>query len=163
MNQRTWQDELTSESATALYPLGTQRWNKDGTKRYRYVQYDNGTANITAVANIMVIYKSASLGAGTFIVTPDISDGDGSSGAKAIGAGQLLVAATDQYYLWIQVEGLSEVAAQDMTAGAVGDELTGVGANDGEFDVVATGYIGAPCGILVVATASSQKVFLQCP
>jgi len=162
MNQRAWHDELTDTGSKLLYPLGTQRWDKNALKRYRYVEYDNGDA-IAAVVGKCVGYTSASLGAGTWLVTPDISAMDGSSGAKAVGAGVMLSVIADGEYGWIQVEGISDALAQDLTAGAVGDECTAVGASDGEFDVVATGYIGAPCGIILDVTGSANIIFIQCP
>ena len=161
MNQRAWHDALTDFGSTLLYPLGTQRWSKDGLKRYRYVTYVD--AVIAAAVGKCVYYTSASLGAGTWIVTPDISAADGSSGAKAIGAGVMLSIIPTGEYGWIQVEGISGSLAQDLTAGAVGDECTAVGAADGEFDVVATGYIGFPCGIILDVTGSANIIFIQCP
>ena len=159
MNQRAWSGPLTEFFADDRHNVGTVRWSKDGQKKYRWVKFNNGTANVTATVGMLVNYFAASLGAGTFIVTPDVSDGD----AKPIGAGQLQAIVTDGYYCWIQVEGISAVLPTDLTAGAIGDRLTAIGADDGTWDVEVTGAIQQTCGIALNVTASSQVVLLQCP
>jgi len=136
-------------------PVGTVR--HDGNKTYLCVQYDD--AGVAAAAN-----KACYYGLGDFVnfkVTSDISDAEGSSGAKAIAAGVLQAAITDQDYGWIQVGGVATITT-DAAAGAAGDVVTAVGANDGGLDVIAAD-IAVPCGILLDTSTGAQVYYLDCP
>lgn len=141
---------LTETSDIDREGIGALR--QEGARWYKYIQYSEGTAAIAAVAGLCVGYVAGS----DTSVTPDVSDTSG------IGAGVLMSAPANNQYAWIQIKGLSGILAQDVTAGAVGNALTLVGASDGEFDVsaVVTDFV---IGALAVATASSQQIHLDCP
>lgn len=125
----------------------------DNTGRvYKFVKFDNGTGNVAAVAGNMAYYV-AETGAETFIVTSDLSDGNG------IGAGMFMSVPADGDYCWLQVAGPATLTTA-LTAGADGNALTAVGATDGTLDVSAavTDFICA-----VAIDASAKKVILTCP
>lgn len=145
---------LTETSTIDKEGVGTIR--QEGAKFYRWCKYDNGTANITALAGHVVAYKAGHANFTNAVVTPDVSDTDG------VCAGVLMSAPADAEYCWVQTRGLSGILALDVTAGALGNAMTIIGAGDGRLDVSAlvTDYIA---GVLVDTTASAQKVVLSCP
>ena len=157
---RAWPAPLTQTSTLDLYGVGQQRI-EDG-KRYRWIKFDNGTANVASVVNMLCVYVAGTMADGTYVVTPDISDG-GNGGAAAIGAGQFQAVIADGSYGWILVEGVSAILNVDLTAGAVGNYLTPVGAGDGTFDVFITGAIMGHFGTALDVTGSAQIIHLDCP
>jgi hypothetical protein len=126
---------------------------------YRYVQFDNGTDNVAAVAGGVLYWKSLAPASGTFIATSDIS--------SAIAAGVNLVAGvagcviTDQYYSWIQVGGV--VTALTEASTAAGDGCCY--GTDNTFGRQAAGvFIDANYGVALTArntTAGTNSVLLQ--
>lgn len=119
---------------------------------YKFVEFDNGTGNVAAVAGNVCYYVSET-GAETFTVTSDLSDSDN------VGAGMFMSVPADGEYCWIQVAGPATLTTA-LTAGADGNALTAVGATDGTLDVSAlvTDFICA-----VAIDASARKVILTCP
>jgi hypothetical protein len=102
-----------------------------GLKRYQYVQFDGGTAPITAVAGATACWTSATwLG---YRVTTDLSD------TKAnLAAGVLLAVLTDEYYGWVQTRGYnSSLLTNGDNDIASGDQVWVVG--DGTLDSTAAG------------------------
>jgi len=141
--------DVTAVSSTAEFALGTiaALTTSQGTKRYKYVQYDTGAGSVAAVAgNVAYVYAVSGASAGqVHIVTSDLSD------SAEIGAGVLQSAPTDGQYCWIQVRGQATLNTA-LTAGADGDNLTPTGATDGTLDVTtaATDHI---CAVAVDASA----------
>lgn len=145
---------LDVNDATPQFKLGAVGQTSDG-KRYKYVKYDNGVANLAAVVGNFVYYLAVSgASAGEITtVTMDLSD------SANVGAGVLQAILTDGYYGWIQTWGPATLTTA-LTAGADGNAMTAAGATDGTIDVSAavTDFICA-----VAVDASAKIVFLTCP
>lgn len=103
--------------------------DSDGTKIYKYVQYDTGSGSVAAASGNACYYYTLD-GYKLFKVTSDLSD------SIEIGAGILQSAPTDGQYCWVQIKGPATMAAA-LTAGADGDPLTPTGSADGKLDVSA--------------------------
>jgi len=98
-----------------------------GNKRYKFVQYKEGTAATDGVAGEVAYYYTLD-GYKLNQVTSDLSD------SVEIGAGVLQAALSDTEYGWIQISGAATLTIA-LTAGADGDPLTPTGAGDGTLDV----------------------------
>ena len=103
--------------------------DSDGTKIYKYVQYDTGSGSVAAVSGNASYYYTLD-GYKNHQVTSDLSD------SVEIGAGILQSAPTDGQYCWVQIKGPATMNAA-LTAGADGDPLTATGSSDGKLDVTA--------------------------
>ena len=103
--------------------------DSDGTKIYKYVQYDTGSGSVAAVSGNASYYYTLD-GYKNHQVTSDLSD------SVEIGAGILQSAPTDGQYCWVQIKGPATMNAA-LTAGADGDPLTPTGSADGKLDVSA--------------------------
>lgn len=149
--QRMWPQGLTEVSSTKKVPLGTIRFERD--KVYKYVKYDDGTANLDIVAGDVLSYLAES-GHKNGFVTADVTDTD------EVGAGLALatVTETDQY-IWIQVKGAATMA-QALTAGADGDPLTVTGAGDKTLDVSAA---VTDVVVAVAADATAKEIICDFP
>lgn len=134
------------------FRLGTIYRDEDG-KQYKYVKYDNGTANLTCVAGNVGYYMGTTGSDGGTTVTMDLSD------TASVGAGVFQAVIADGGYGWIQTKGYA-VLTTALTAGADGNALTAVGATDGTLDVsgLVTDFICA-----VALDADAKKVLLCCP
>ena len=103
--------------------------DSDGTKIYKYVQYDTGSGSVAATSGNAAYYYTLD-GYKNHQVTSDLSD------SVEIGAGILQSTPTDGQYCWVQIKGPATMAAA-LTAGADGDPLTPTGSADGKLDVSA--------------------------
>jgi len=112
-----------------LGQLGAIIDDTNGTRMYKYLQYDTGTAGADAVAGEVAYYYTLD-GYKNFQVTSDLSD------SVEIGAGVIQAVMTDGQYGWFQVSGAATLTIA-LTAGADGDPLTPTGAADGTLDVSA--------------------------
>lgn len=112
-----------------LGQLGAIIDDTNGTRMYKYLQYDTGTAGADAVAGEVAYYYTLD-GYKNFQVTSDLSD------SVEIGAGVIQAVMTDGQYGWFQVTGAATLTIA-LTAGADGDPLTPTGAADGTLDVSA--------------------------
>ena len=141
--------DVTAVHTAAEFALGTLAalTTSQGTKRYKYVQYDTGAGGVAAVSgNVCYVYAVSGASAGqVHVVTSDLSD------SAEIGAGVLQSAPTDGQYCWIQVRGQATLNTA-LTAGADGDPLTPTGATDGTLDVT-TASTDHICAIAVDASA----------
>lgn len=142
---------LTEVSSTAKEKLGTIR--DEGEKIYKYIQYSVGTGSIAGTAGRMAVYRQTGA---DFIVTCDVSDGDG------VVAGQLTATMTDLQFGWIQIQGLSSSLQTNVVSGAAGNAMTASSTTDGTLKVAGavTDFV---CGVLVDATGGANRVFLNCP
>ena len=113
-------------STDQQWALGTIGQDSSG-YLYKYVKYDTGGDGVTAVAANAVYYHGVD-GYKDNEVTMDLSD------SVNIGAGILLSVPGNGEFCWIQLTGPATMA-QAPTAGADGNALTAVGANDGTLDV----------------------------
>lgn len=95
-------------------------------KRYKFVQYKEGTAAVDGVAGEVAYYYTLD-GYKLNQVTSDLSD------SVEIGAGVLQATMSDGEYGWIQIRGPATLTIA-LTAGADGDPLTPTGAGDGTLD-----------------------------
>jgi hypothetical protein len=129
-------------------------------KKYRYVQFDNGTA-VTPVAGGVVYWKTLDPSTGVFIVTSDESDSLAGVNGVA-GVLELADIPTDQYYTWIQVGGIADPLVEDGTV--AGDKMFGY-ATDLTLHRVAVGgaVLDNVYGVALDAkdTAGTAKVLLQ--
>ena len=110
-----------------LGQLGAIIDDTNGTRMYKYLQYDTGSAGTAAVAGEVAYYYTLD-GYKTFKVTSDLSD------SVEIGAGVIQAVMTDGQYGWFQVSGAATLTIA-LTAGADGDPLTPTGSADGTLDV----------------------------
>lgn len=111
-------------STTDENVLGTHKWQ--GNKCYKWVKFDDGTANLDLVAGDVVYYVDDT-GYGASVVSADVSDSSG----QEIGAGVVTatVTATDTY-MWVQIKGPATVTETLGGSAGDGDPLTAVGAAD---------------------------------
>jgi len=112
-----------------LGQLGAIIDDTNGTRMYKYLQYDTGTAGADAVAGEVAYYYTLD-GYKNFQVTSDLSD------SVEIGAGVIQAVMADGQDGWVQVSGAATLTIA-LTAGADGDPLTPTGAADGTLDVSA--------------------------
>ena len=112
-----------------LGQLGAIIDDTNGTRIYKYLQYDTGSAGADAVAGEVAYYYTLD-GYKNFQVTSDLSD------SVEIGAGVIQAVMTDGQYGWFQVTRAATLTIA-LTAGADGDPLTPTGAADGTLDVSA--------------------------
>ena len=113
----------------ALGQLGAVIDSTNGTKLYKYLQYDTGSVGTAAVAGEVAYYYTLD-GYKNFKVTSDLSD------SVEVGAGVIQAVMTDGQYGWFQVTGAATLTIA-LTAGADGDPLTPTGSADGTLDVSA--------------------------
>jgi len=113
----------------ALGQLGAVIDGTNGTKLYKYLQYDTGSVGTAAVAGEVAYYYTND-GYKNHQVTSDLSD------SVEIGAGVIQAVMTDGQYGWFQVTGAATLTIA-LTAGADGDPLTPTGSADGTLDVSA--------------------------
>lgn len=144
--KRVWTDAVTDVNDSDVNGVGALRWQ--GTKCYKYVQYDTGAGPVAAVAGNVCYYYGVD-GYELSKVTSDLSDSIG------IGAGVLQSAPTDGQYCWVQIRGAATVNTA-LTAGADGDALCADGSTDGTLDVAAA----ATDVIVAFATDISEKKIL---
>jgi len=114
-------------STDQQWALGTIGQDSSTGFLYKYVQYDTGGGSVAAAANNACYYYTLD-GYKNNAVTSDVSD------SINIGAGVLQSAPGDGEFCWIQLTGTATLATS-LVAGADGNALTAVGANDGTLDV----------------------------
>ena len=142
---------LTSRVDTSQeWALGTIGQTSDG-KLYKYMQWDNGSA-VAAVAGEVAYYYTLD-GYKNNQVTSDVSDSVG------IGAGVIQAVMTDGQFGWFQIKGVATLTIA-LTAGADGNALTAVGADDGTLDV--SGAV-TDCVCAFAGDASDNEIICAFP
>jgi len=144
---------FTSNSATALHTPGesVEVVGSTGLKRYKYIQFDNGSGDVAAAAGNIAYYFDGTDFDG-ITVTSDLSD----TVANLV-AGVLQAVLTDQYYGWIQTWGyyatVKTNADDDIAAG-----VTIIPVGDGTVDSVAAGTASTyrPVGIATAADVDAS-------
>lgn len=124
-----WHDLVTAVRTSSEgpgYTLGQYR-EEDG-KGYRYFQYDNGTANLTMAANLLLYQVDSD----DWILTHDVSDSD----RNLVRAVAVSVVA-DSGYGWGQVYGPGTVTTNGDDDIAKGDAVIASAAGDGTADSTA--------------------------
>ena len=132
--------------------LGTVVFNQN--KWYKFVKYNDGTANLDLAAGDVVYYVDDT-GYGTHTVTADVSDSSG----QEIGAGVAQAAVTvDGSYFWVQIKGAATVAVALGGSAADGDPLTCVGAADkGLTRAIEADSTGVYKPVVAIAVDADQK------
>ena len=142
---------LTSRVDTSQeWALGTIGQTSDG-KLYKYMQWDNGSA-VAAVAGEVAYYYTLD-GYKNNQVTSDLSD------SVEIGAGVIQAVMTDGQFGWFQIKGVATLTIA-LTAGADGNALTAVGADDGTLDV--SGAV-TDCVCAFAGDASDNEIICAFP
>ena len=121
--------DVTAQSTTPEFIPGQLGAVTDstGTKLYKYLKYDDGTAAVAGVAGEVAYYHTLD-GYKLHTCTSDLSD------SIEIGAGVIQATIATETYGWFQIKGAATLSIA-LTAGADGDPLTPTGAGDGTLDV----------------------------
>jgi len=121
--------DVTAQSTTPEFipgQLGVVT-DSNGTKIYKYLKYDDGTAAVDGVAGEVAYYYTLD-GYKNHVCSSDLSD------SIEIGAGVIQANIATETYGWFQIKGAATLTIA-LTAGADGDPLTPTGAADGTLDV----------------------------
>ena len=121
--------DVTAQSTTPEFipgQLGVVT-GSTGTKIYKYLKYDDGTAAVDGVAGEVAYYYTLD-GYKNHVCTSDLSD------SIEIGAGVIQANIATETYGWFQIKGAATLTIA-LTAGADGDPLTPTGSADGTLDV----------------------------
>jgi hypothetical protein len=121
--------DVTAQSTTPEFipgQLGVVT-GSNGTKIYKYLKYDDGTAAVDGVAGEVAYYYTLD-GYKNHVCTSDLSD------SVEIGAGVIQANIATETYGWFQIKGAATLTIA-LTAGADGDPLTPTGSADGTLDV----------------------------
>jgi len=119
----------TAQSTTPEFVPGSLGAVTDstGTKIYKYLKYDDGTAAVDGVAGEVAYYYTLD-GYKNHVCSSDLSD------SIEIGAGVIQANIATETYGWFQIKGAATLTI-GLTAGADGDPLTPTGSADGTLDV----------------------------
>ena len=119
----------TAQSTTPEFVPGSLGavTDSNGTKIYKYLKYDDGTAAVDGVAGEVAYYHTLD-GYKNHTCTSDLSD------SVEIGAGVIQANIATETYGWFQIKGAATLTIA-LTAGADGDPLTPTGSADGTLDV----------------------------
>ena len=121
--------DVTAQSTTPEFipgQLGVVT-GSTGTKIYKYLKYDDGTAAVDGVAGEVAYYFTLD-GYKNHVCSSDLSD------SVEIGAGVIQANIATETYGWFQIKGAATLSIA-LTAGADGDPLTPTGSADGTLDV----------------------------
>ena len=121
--------DVTAQSTTPEFipgQLGAVT-GSTGTKIYKYLKYDDGTAAVDGVAGEVAYYYTLD-GYKNHVCSSDLSD------SIEIGAGVIQANIATETYGWFQIKGAATLSIA-LTAGADGDPLTPTGSADGTLDV----------------------------
>ena len=121
--------DVTAQSTTPEFipgQLGVVT-GSTGTKIYKYLKYDDGTAAVDGVAGEVAYYYTLD-GYKNHVCSSDLSD------SIEIGAGVIQANIATETYGWFQIKGAATLTI-GLTAGADGDPLTPTGSADGTLDV----------------------------
>ena len=121
--------DVTAQSTTPEFipgQLGVVT-GSTGTKIYKYLKYDDGTAAVDGVAGEVAYYYTLD-GYKNHVCSSDLSD------SVEIGAGVIQANIATETYGWFQIKGAATLSIA-LTAGADGDPLTPTGSADGTLDV----------------------------
>jgi len=119
----------TAQSTTPEFVPGSLGavTDSNGTKIYKYLKYDDGTAAVDGVAGEVAYYFTLD-GYKNHVCSSDLSD------SVEIGAGVIQANIATETYGWFQIKGAATLSIA-LTAGADGDPLTPTGSADGTLDV----------------------------
>ena len=117
--------DVTAQSTTPEFVPGSLGavTDSNGTKLYKYLKYDDGTAAVDGVAGEVAYYFTLD-GYKNHVCSSDLSD------SVEIGAGVIQANIATETYGWFQIKGKATLSIA-LTAGADGDPLTPTGSADG--------------------------------
>ncbi len=149
---------VTGLTETALFDkegIGTIR--EEGNKVYKWVLYNDGTANLDIVAGDFLNYLAAS-GYETNVVVPDTADADATT---PFGAGVATTTVTvTSTYMWIQIQGLVTLSLDPTGTPADSNALV-PSATDKAMAIATASDVEHLCGHTM--DDSAKKVVLNCP
>lgn len=151
---------LSSVSTTPERAVGSIEWMPSG-KCYKYVKYNDGTANLDLAAGDVVYYVDDT-GYAASTVSADVSDASG----QEIGAGVVQATVTDDAsYFWVQIKGIATVTEALGGSAGDGDPLTCVGAADKALTKAAEAdSIGVYKPVVAFALdASAKEIYCDFP
>ena len=148
----TFRTQLTDTSTTDIEGVGTLRY--EGKKMYKWVKYDDGTADLDIIVGNVLGYTLG--GYENSVVTADVTDMDTIPSMAGVALGT--VTATDTY-MWIQIGGMVTLATTvDGTTPAAGENITmSTSDKNAAIDPDANEHV---TGFMVNTTT---KVCLHCP
>lgn len=144
--KKVFQGPLDQMDDTDKEGVGTLRF--EGNKVYKYLNLTNGSGNVAVAAGDVVFYTSAD----QIAATPDLTDVVGCAAGVAQGA--VAQSTTGGKYGWVQVRGVAQLST-NVSAGAVGNALTHVGAADKTLD--ASALVTDPIVAFLLSTTSGQQ------
>jgi len=146
---------LTETSLTDLEGIGTIRFQNG--KWYKWVKYDDGTANLDVVAGDFVNYLAAT-GYNLSTVVADTADADATT---PMGAGAVVAAVTvTATFMWIQIKGQNTQAVTPTGTPADSNALV-PSATDKAMAVATASDVEHVCGHCI--DISADLVYLDCP
>lgn len=153
--KRVFVTALTETALTDKEGVGTIRW--EGGKCYKYVLYDDGTANLDIAAGDFLNYLAAT-GYGLSTVVADTADADATT---PFGAGVAVAAVTvTATYMWIQVKG-SVTLTLDPTGTPADSNALVPSATDKAMAIATASDVEHVCGHTI--DDSEKLVYLDCP
>ena len=153
--KQTFVTGLADTSLTDVEGVGTIRF-EDG-KWYKYVKYDDGTANLDILAGDFLNYLAAT-GYETNVVVADTADADATT---PFGAGVAMATVTvTNTFMWIQIKGLSTLTIDPTGTPADSNALV-PSATDKAMAVATASDVEHICGHTM--DDSAKKVVLDCP
>ena len=146
---------LTETSLTDLEGVGKVRY--ENKKWYKWVKYNDGTADLDVVAGDFVNYLAAT-GYKNSEVVPDTADADATT---PFGAGVVQAAVTvTATFMWIQIKGFATLSLDP--TGTPGDSNALVpSATDKAMAVATASDVEHICGH--TTDDSAKEVYLDCP
>lgn len=145
---------LTETSLTDIEGLGAIRFENG--KWYKWVLYDDGTANLDIVAGDFLMYL-ASTGYGLGTVVADTDDADATT---PFGAGVAVAAVTvTATYMWMQIKGIVTLSIDP--SGTPADSNALVPGADKTMAIATASDVEHLCGHTI--NDASKIVYLDCP
>jgi len=146
---------LTDTALTDKEGVGTIRF--EGNKIYKYVLYDDGTANLDIVAGDFLNYLAAT-GYALATVVADTADADATT---PFGAGVAMATVTaTATYMWIQIKGSSTLSL-DPTGTPADSNCLVPSATDKAMAIATASDVEHHCGHTI--DDSEKLVYLDCP
>ena len=147
--------KISDVNSTAQEPLGAIRI--EGSRRYKYVEFKNATATVTAGVGTLVAY-SAATGFANSRVVADLTDADAVPFAAGAMCGVIAGVFGTSYFGWVQTGGPATLDTA-VTTGAAGKGFT-LTTTDKTGTVAIAGDLAPYAGVSVDATTG---VVLTCP
>ena len=153
--KRLLMQSIARSSATQMHELG-ERWIEPATTNtpeaeYKYVKYDDGTANITANTHQLLVPHSSNLQ----LYTGDKTNMSSVSDGRFSGVCMSDVSTTSNKYIWIQIRGESWLRAAGATT-AAGEQLVATPAGT---DLQAERLVGLTNFALAASLTATTQIY----